>query len=100
MTVELARCGVADIDDVISIGRDTYTQTFGAYYSSNVMRTYLDRAFASEVVAGQLQCEQSSVWLLTVDGMSAGYLKLNWGKVKVQCIGIVFPHTKPKGCFG
>ncbi|ART63810.1 GNAT family N-acetyltransferase [Kushneria marisflavi] len=84
MAVVFKTCGPADALKVADIGRETYRQTFEGLYAPEVMTQYLDRAFAPDVVAGELEQPKSAFWLLEVDDQVAGYLKMNQGDAQTE----------------
>ncbi|WP_157959054.1 GNAT family N-acetyltransferase [Salinicola endophyticus] len=73
-----------DIDVLAAIGRATYTETFAPHYPAQVIAQYLESAFASSNLATEIANGQSEFWLLEVDGVCGGYLKVNWGEAQTE----------------
>ncbi len=70
-------CTPADLDALVSLGVETYLDTFQGMTSGEVMEGYLAEAFDPARIAGELGNPGSAFFFLEVHGVPAGYLKLN-----------------------
>ncbi len=66
-----------DIEQIIAIGVETYSQTFSGMTSPEIMSQYLAAAFDRRKIAGELANPDSLFLFLVVDDELAGYLKVN-----------------------
>lgn len=71
------RCTPAHLDALVSLGVETFRETFQGMTSIGVMEEYLSAAFDRTRIAGELHNPDSSFFFLEVNGTHAGYLKLN-----------------------
>jgi GNAT superfamily N-acetyltransferase len=67
----------ADLDALVSLGVETYRETFQGMTGSEVMDGYLAEAFDRTRIEGELRNTGSAFFFLDVHGIPAGYLKLN-----------------------
>lgn len=84
MQSTIRQATVKDIDRLIDIGLKTYRETFASLYPQSVMKQYLDKAFSIEKLEDELQHDQSQFWILEIEGICAGYLKVNWGIAQTE----------------
>ncbi len=76
--MELKKCGVADLEDLVSIGRKTYYDTFHSMNTEETMTAYLDEAFDVGRITEELNNPKSEFYFLYDDGVRAGYFKVNF----------------------
>jgi diamine N-acetyltransferase len=69
----------ADLDDLVSLGIETYRDTFHGMTSEPIMEEYLGTAFDRQRMRRELSDPGSTFLFLEVDGRVAGYLKVNEG---------------------
>lgn len=77
----------ADDKDLISlqkIGKLTFSETFSSDNSENNLRSYLDTAFATEKVKGELSDENSEFYFAELENEIIGYLKVNYGESQTE----------------
>ncbi|MGP9498983.1 MULTISPECIES: GNAT family N-acetyltransferase [unclassified Halomonas] len=84
MSLTIRQATLEDTNGLVDIGRKTYLETFSDFYPPEVMSKYLSQAFSVDQMANELQREQSQFWLLEVEGLCAGYLKINWGSAQTE----------------
>jgi len=77
MTVELRKCGLADLEVLCELGCQTFVETFGPLNTAETMQAYLSSAFDAARLSAELGNPHSAFYLLSADGCPAGYLKLN-----------------------
>lgn len=73
-----------DLDDLVSLGIETYRDTFRGMTSEPVMGEYLRTAFDREKIRRELSDPGSTFLFLEVDGRVAGYLKVNEGEAQTD----------------
>lgn len=84
MSFMIRQATLKDTNELVDIGRKTYFETFADLYPQEVMSEYLDEAFSIDQLADELKHQQSQFWLLEVEGLCAGYLKVNWGSAQTE----------------
>lgn len=76
--ISVRACRIGDLDELLRLGRKTFTETFQAMNTPENMQAYLDSAFDPERIAAELAGEGSRYVFLYRGADLAGYLKLNW----------------------
>ena len=71
------RCTIEDIDTLITIGKETYFETFSSLNTPENMAAYLASAFNREKIATELGNENSTFLFLYREDQLSGYLKTN-----------------------
>lgn len=84
MDYMIRQASVDDAEEVSDFGRKVFFETFSTFYPQEIMDRYLDASFSMDKVRKELSCEQSQFWVLEVEGIYAGYLKLNWGDAQTD----------------
>lgn len=77
MDTTLRKCDLDDLMAIKAIGMQTYEDTFRALNTPENMQAYLDSAFNTEQLEGELSNPDSTFFFLFVDKHLAGYMKLN-----------------------
>ena len=75
--MDLYRCNPDDLNDVLSLGRETYYETFHSMNSSETMESYLDEAFSHEKIEAELRAPQSGFYFLYDRDSLVAYMKIN-----------------------
>ena len=75
--MKLYKCRPEDLDDVISIGRETYYETFHSMNSHETMEMYLSESFSPEKIEGELRNPQSEFYFIYDEESLVGYVKIN-----------------------
>lgn len=70
-------CHLPDLDALVSLGIETYRDTFSGMTSDAVMDEYLRAAFDRDAIRAELANPGSRFLFLEADGQVAGYLKVN-----------------------
>ena len=73
-----------DLDSLVSLGIETYRDTFRGMTSEPIMDEYLRTAFDRERMRRELSDPGSTFLFLEVDGRVAGYLKVNEGEAQTD----------------
>lgn len=77
MDVTYRQCAPDDVRALRDISRKTFQETFADQNSAADLQAYLDKAFDTDKLRGELSDENSRFYFLYADGELAGYLKLN-----------------------
>lgn len=77
MDVTYRQCSPDDVRALRDISRKTFQETFADQNSAADLQAYLDKAFDTDKLRGELSDENSRFYFLYADGELAGYLKLN-----------------------
>lgn len=75
-----------EIGELAAIGKRTFLETFAANNDPAQMAAYVAKAFAPETLASELSSAQSHFFFARVDGVVAGYLKLNSGSAQTETV--------------
>ena len=81
---EFRTCTDRDIDQIIAIGVETYSQTFSGMTSPEIMSQYLAVAVDRRKIAAELANPDSLFLSLVVEGELAGYLKVNQNEAQTD----------------
>ena len=76
--MNLIKCTLSDIEELITIGRTTYYDTFHSMNSPETMERYLDEAFDRQKITGELTNPKSSFYFLYDEDVLIGYKKINF----------------------
>lgn len=76
-----------DLPVLADVGRRTFLESFLAYNDPDNIDAYLAQAFSDERLRRDLETDGVQTLLLWVDGVAAGYLKLNMGDAQTETRG-------------
>ncbi len=75
---------VDDINNLQTLGRQTFIESFGIYNTKENLESYLDKAFSIESLSKELT-QTNSHWYYAVSGLEkVGYLKINFGNAQSE----------------
>ena len=75
--IQLRRCTLEDLGELIEIGYRTYDETFRHMNSAETMDAYLNEAFNETRIKNELGDRNSEFYFLLANGSLAGYIKIN-----------------------
>ncbi|MGX7197443.1 GNAT family N-acetyltransferase [Enterococcus olivae] len=84
MAIQLKKCTLKDLHILKELSLITYTDTFGPYNPPEIMKAYLDEAYADEKLADELNDPLSEFYFLYEEEALAGYLKINSGEAQTE----------------
>lgn len=87
MATEITKVTTDQIEDLIEISRETFTDTFGSENTPADLAEYLDTAYSNKQLLSEINNPNSSFWFIYVDGKIAGYLKLNVADAQSEDFG-------------
>lgn len=82
--IEIRKATLNDVDQVLKISRQTFSETFSADNSADDMKKYLDENFSIDKLANELNNKNSEFYFTTLDNVVIGYLKLNFGEAQTE----------------
>lgn len=65
-----------DVDDLVTIGRDTFVETFGNLYGPTDLKTYLDETFSASAMAADIDDPAVDIRLAEGAGGLVAYAKV------------------------
>ncbi|WP_119326457.1 N-acetyltransferase [Companilactobacillus musae] len=77
MVTKIRRCTTEDLEVLQKLSRETFTDTFGDYNTIENLNAYLDKAYDLATLSQEMNNVNSEFYFLYVDGILAGYLKIN-----------------------
>lgn len=85
--ITFTTCTLEDMDRLRSLCVDTFSDTFAKDNSTQDMDAYLERSFSQERMRSELSNPESTFIMACVDGVPAGYMKLNTGRAQTETVG-------------
>lgn len=82
--IEIRKATLNDVDQLLKISRQTFSETFSADNSADDMKKYLDENFSIDKLANELNNKNSEFYFTTLDNIVIGYLKLNFGEAQTE----------------
>ncbi|WP_077307634.1 GNAT family N-acetyltransferase [Terribacillus halophilus] len=77
MSINIIRCNHEDLNLLQVISIETFNDTFKEQNSPENMKAYLDKAFNTKQLQGELSNDSSAFYFIYSDDKLAGYLKIN-----------------------
>lgn len=87
MKIEIIPCDIDDLDTLVTIGKETYHDSFRQYCSPETMQAYLEEAFDYSKMLAEVTNENSLFYFVYVEDELAGYLKLNINTAQTDLCG-------------
>ncbi len=82
--IEIKQVGLSDINQLQTIGRQTFYETFSAGNSEENMTKYLAEGFAIEKLTTELTDTNAAFYFAEINNAPIGYLKINFGKSQTE----------------
>jgi len=82
--IEIKRVSIDDVGQLQKIARQTFSETFSPWNSSEDMEKYLDEEISSEKMTAELTDPNAVFYFATLDNNVIGYLKLNFGQSQTE----------------
>jgi ribosomal protein S18 acetylase RimI-like enzyme len=82
--IEIKKVSLTDIDELQSISRQTFFETFADVNTESDMKKYLDENLSIDKLASELIIPESEFYFASIDNKAIGYLKLNFGKAQTE----------------
>lgn len=87
MTTTLTPITINELSQLQALSIETYTNTFGAANTPEILQAYLDEAYNTKQLTVELTDPDSTFYFLIQDGQLAGYLKLNVNDGQSEAMG-------------
>ncbi len=82
--MKITRAGISHIEELITIGKQTFYETFSSDNSEENMAEYLATAFSKERIKSELADPNTEFYFAELDNSIVGYLKINLGKSQTE----------------
>ena len=82
--ISIRKITTGDIDQLQTIGRQTFWETFSLDNTKEDMQKYLEDSFSKEKLVVELKNEDSAFYFAEADKNVLGYLKLNFGQSQTE----------------
>lgn len=83
-TIEIKRVSLNEIDQLQTIGKYTFYETFAISNTEENMKMYLENGFSIEKLTTQLSDDNVEFYFAKLGNKVIGYLKINFGASKSQ----------------
>ena len=82
--IHLRKATDTDLTNLQKIGKLTFSETFSSDNSEQDLRSYLENAFSTEKVKGELSDETAEFYFAELNNKIIGYLKVNFGDSQTE----------------
>lgn len=82
--IKIEKVTIDKIDQLQSIGKLTFSQTFSSTNTQENMAKYLEEGFSVQKLAKELNNPDSEFYFALADNIVVGYLKINFGKSQTE----------------
>ena len=84
MVLKYRKCGLADLQKLVSISKRTFCDAFQKDNEPNDFQTYINKAFSTEQIASELDNSNSSFYFVYDNETLVAYFKLNDGETQTD----------------
>lgn len=84
--IDIKKIGVADIEQLQIIGRQTFLETFAAVNTVENIQKYLQESFAINKLTAELINPNAEFYFALLNNKVIGYLKINFGQAQTENI--------------
>jgi len=82
--VLIKKATIEHIGQLQKIGKRTFFEAFSSVNTEENMRNYLENAFSTEQLMGELSDKNSEFYFASIDKRVIGYLKINFGQTEIK----------------
>jgi diamine N-acetyltransferase len=82
--IEIIKVGLADIESLQKIAKQTFFETFAASNAEADMQKYLDEKFTISNLTAEVANPDSQFYFASFNNVIIGYLKINQGKAQTE----------------
>lgn len=82
--IEIKRVTLDNIEQLQTIGRQTFSETFAAVNTEENMNKYLEEAFSVNKLTTEINNKDSQFYFATLDNKGIAYLKINFGAAQTE----------------
>ncbi|MCO4291389.1 GNAT family N-acetyltransferase [Solitalea sp. MAHUQ-68] len=73
-----------EVDELVTISRQTFFESFSSMNTEEDMKNYLDEAYSSEKLSKELSDPNSEFYFAIFESQPVGYLKINFGNAQTE----------------
>ncbi|WP_417291685.1 GNAT family N-acetyltransferase [Corallibacter sp.] len=84
MEIAIRKITVNDLNELQSIGKLTFSETFSSGNSKENMKAYLENGFSTEKLTTELSDPNAELYFAELEGETIGYLKVNVGQSQTE----------------
>lgn len=84
MEIAIRKITINDLNELQSIGKLTFAETFSSGNSEENMKAYLENGFSTEKLTTELSDPNAEFYFAELDGETIGYLKVNVGQSQTE----------------
>jgi len=84
MEIAISKITVNDLNELQSIGKLTFAETFSSGNSEENMKAYLENGFSAEKLTTELGDPNAEFYFAELEGETIGYLKVNVGQSQTE----------------
>lgn len=84
MTISIKKATINDVEQLQSIGVQTFQETFSAKNTEEDMQQYLAESFTIEKLTSEINDKNAAFYFATLNNKVIGYLKLNFGQSQTE----------------
>ncbi|WP_417871692.1 GNAT family N-acetyltransferase [Winogradskyella sp.] len=84
MEIVIRKITTNDLNELQSIGKLTFAETFSSGNSEENMKVYLENGFSTEKLTTELSDPNAEFYFAELDGETIGYLKVNVGQSQTE----------------
>lgn len=84
MSILITKASIQDLATLQSLGKETFYETFAQHNSEEEMQNYLNKSFALDKLAAELNHQDSQFFLAWEETLPVGYLKVNSGTAQTE----------------
>ena len=82
--IDIKKVSLSDIEELRSISRQTFLETFADGNTESDMKKYLDENLSNNKLAGELIIQDSEFYFASIHNKVIGYLKINFGQAQTE----------------
>jgi ribosomal protein S18 acetylase RimI-like enzyme len=82
--IDIKKVSLSDIEELRSISRQTFLETFADGNTESDMKKYLDENLSNDKLAGELIILDSEFYFASIQNKVIGYLKINFGQAQTE----------------
>lgn len=83
-TVDINKVALSDVEQLQKIAKDTFSETFSEMNSKENMEKYLEDRLSIDMLAAELNNENSEFFFAKAENKIVGYLKVNFGSAQTE----------------
>ena len=83
-STEIKRVTLANLEELQTIGRQTFSETFAEINTEENMKKYLNESFDDSQLTGEIENVNSEFYFAAIDRKVVGYLKVNTGEAQTE----------------